>query len=85
MSGGSRAEEDGAALGEGAGGGGTSGRGGAAAEPSGRLRAGVDAVLSVEVGWIGPSDFGGPSHPGSERNIPLQGPSHPTHLSTKHL
>jgi hypothetical protein len=50
-----------------------------------REAAGVDAVLSVEVGWIGPADFGGPSRHGSKRNIPLQGPSHPTHLSTKHL
>jgi hypothetical protein len=36
-----------------------------------REAARADAVLSIEVGWIGPADFGGPFRPGSERNIPL--------------
>jgi hypothetical protein len=49
-----------------------------------REATGAKAVGSIEVGWIGPADFGGPFHLGSERNIPLQGPSRPTHLSTKH-
>ncbi len=46
-----------------------------------REATGANTVGSVEVGWIGPADFGGPFHLGSERNIPLQ--DHPIPLTSQ--
>ncbi len=74
---------DGGACGGGArGGGGAHGRTTALSDGRGACGGGEwrgDAVRWSQVGRVHPPYFCGLVDPGSKRNIPLQGPTHPTH------